>query len=277
MVYLARGRDVDTPAIAVLLDSDKEGQDIAAELRRGYRDRRLIDDEFVIGIGDLDKAALNLSTDTLQETEDLIPAEVAVLAIKRFAEEVLSADDAAVLAVNLTEIVPDPGQKLFKAAEAAAKTASPHTERPLRLDKVGFARAILDAVEHDASDELRTRTLDNFAVLFRRIDKAQRDAMRKNSRDRTSKILNRFRKNFVKDHPKAATRRDVEEFLDSVLAQLIETSPEAETVRDAVRRIRADFELYEEPHTLVGDYDGLLRRLEGLVYEPVRQVQDDPT
>lgn len=274
MVYLARGRDVDTPAIAVLLDSDKEGQDIAAELKKGYRDRRLIDDEFVIGIGELDTAALTLSTDTLQETEDLIPAEVAVLAIKRFAEEVLSADDAATLAANLTKIEPDPGQKLFKAAEAAAKAASPHSDRPLRLDKVGFARAILEAVEHDATDELRTRTLDNFAVLFRRLDKAQRDAMRKNNRDRTSKILNRLRKNFIKDHPKTVTRRDVEEFLDTILAQLIDTSPEAETVRDAVRHIRADFKLHEEPHTLVEDYDGLLTNLEALVYEPVRKVQD---
>ncbi len=274
MVYLARGRDVDTPAVAVLLDSDEEGQDIAAELKKGYRARRLIDDEFVIGIGELNMAALTLSTDTLQETEDLIPAEVAILAIKRFAGEVLSADDAPALAAKLIKIEPATGQKLFKAAEAVAKAASPHADRPLRLDKVGFARAILEAVEHDATDELRTLTLDNFAVLFRRLDKAQRDAMRKNNRDRTSKILNRLRKNFIKDHPKAVTRRDVEEFLDTILAQLIDTSPEAETVRDAVRRVRSDFELQEEPHTLVDDYDGLLTRLESLVYEPVLNVQD---
>ena len=54
MVYLATGRDVDTPAVTVLLDSDAEGDGIAEELKRGYRDRRLIDDEFVIQIGDLD-------------------------------------------------------------------------------------------------------------------------------------------------------------------------------------------------------------------------------
>ena len=274
MVYLARGRDVDTPAIAVLLDSDTEGQEIAAELKKGYRDRRLIDDEFVISINELDTGALTLSVDTLQETEDLIPAELAALAVKRFAQEVLSADDAATLAANLTGIAPQPGQKLFKAAEEAAKAASPHADRPLRLDKVGFARAVLEAVEHDADDELRSHALNNFAALFRRLDKAQRDAMRKNNRDRTSKVLNRLRKNFIKDHPKTVTRRDVEEFLDTIIAQLIDTSPEAETVRDAVRHIRADFELHEEPHALVDNYDGLLTRLEALVYEPVRKVQD---
>lgn len=274
MVYLARGRDVDTPAVTVLLDGDKEGQDVAAELRKGYRDRRLIEDEFVIVIGDLDPDLLTLSTDTLQETEDLIPAEVASLAIKRFAREVLPAEDAKALGENLSAVEPTPRQKLFKAAQAAAKAASPNTERPLQLAKVGFARAVLDAVEHDASQELRTLTLNNFAVLFRRLDKAQRDAMRKNSRDRTSKILNRLRKNFVKDHPRTATRRDVEEFLDTILAQLVDTTPESETVRDAVRRVRGDFQLHTEPHSVVEDYDGLLSRLEGLVYEPTRQVQE---
>ncbi len=273
MVYLARGRDVDTPAITVLLDSDKEGQDIADELNKGYRGRRLIDPEFVIQIGELDIGTLTLSTDGLLEIEDLIPAEVASLAVKKFAEEVLSKEDATAIATSLTTIEPKAGQKLFKAAEAAAKEASPDPDRPLRLDKVGFARAILGVVEHDVTTELRDTTLANFSVLFRRLDKAKRDAMRKNNRDRTSKVLNRLRKNFIKDHPKTATRRDVEEFLDDILAQLIDTSPEAETLRDAVRRIRADFELHEEPHTLVDPYDALLGRLESLVYEPVRDVQ----
>lgn len=274
MVYLARGRDVDTPAITVLLDSDKEGQAIAEELRKGYRGRRLLDSNFIVNVGELDTSALSLSTDSLQETEDLIPAEIAMLAVKRFAEEVLSKPDADIIANNLTTIKPAPDEKLFKAAEQAATAASADLNSPLRLDKVGFARAVLDVVEHHATDELRNRTLVNFAVLFRRLDKAKRDAMRKNNRDRISKILNRLRKNFIKDHPKAATRRNVEEFLENILAQLLDTSPEAETVRDAVRRIRADFEIHEEPHTNVDDYDALLRRLESLVYERVREVQD---
>lgn len=34
MVYLARGRDVDTPAVIVLLDGDEEGDRIASELQK---------------------------------------------------------------------------------------------------------------------------------------------------------------------------------------------------------------------------------------------------
>lgn len=273
MVYLARGRDVDTPAITVLLDGDKEGRRIAEELTKGYRNRRLIEDDFIINVGDLDIARLTLSTDALQETEDLIPADIAVLAVKRFAAEVLPQEGATAIAAHLATIEPQPGQKLFEAAQDAAEAASPDPSRPLRLDKVGFARAVLEAVEHDAPEASREVALANFAVLFRRLDKAQRDAMRKNNRDRISKTLNRLRKNFVKDYPKAATRRQVEELLDGVLAQLLDTSPEAETVRDTVRLIRADFHLHDEPHTVVEDYDGLLARLESLVYEPVRNVQ----
>jgi AAA domain, putative AbiEii toxin, Type IV TA system len=274
MVYLARGRDVDTPAIAVLLDGDKEGSDIAKELNKGYRGKRLIDPRFVITIGDLDTTSLKISVTALQEIEDLIPSEVAVLAVKRFAEQVLSGDESKAIRDNLLTIKPQDGQKLFRAAEAAAAAASLDADHPLRLDKVGFARAVLDVVEDEEHTDLREQTLGNFEVLFRRIDKAQRDALRENNRERISKVLNRLRKNFLKDHPKAATRRDTDELLDNVINQLLDTSPEAETVRDAVRRIRADFALADEPFAPVDDYDSLVKALESLVYEPVREVQD---
>lgn len=274
MVYLARGRDVDTPAVTVLLDSDDEGRGIADELNMGYRGRRLIDSEFVILVGTLDLGALNLSVSSVQELEDLIPVEIAALAVKHFAAEVLSQDEAKKISENLGAIKIEPGQKLYKAAQIAAKAASPDPATALRLDKVGFARAVLHVVEHGADEAFRVQTLNNFEVLFRRINKAQRDALRKNNRERTTKVLNRLRSNFVKDHPKGASRRDVEAFLEDVVAQLVETSPEAETVRDAVRSIRADFTIADEPSLPVDDYPRLLHRLEALTYEPVRKVQD---
>jgi predicted ATPase len=273
MVYLARGRDVDTPAVAVLLDSDDEGQGIAEELEEGYRGRRYIDPEFVILVGDLDDT-LNVSVPAVQEMEDLIPAEVAVLAVKRFAAEVLPQELAKQISDNLEIITVKPGQKLYKAAQEAAKAASPDPATALRLDKVGFARAVLHVVEHEVDEVLRDQILNNFQVLFRRINKAQRDALRKNNRERTTKTLNRLRGNFVKDYPKGATRRDVESFLEDVLAQLVDTSPEAETVRDAVRAIRVDYNIADEPLLPVDDFPGLLLRLESLTYEPVRRVQD---
>jgi predicted ATPase len=273
MVYLARGRDVDTPAITVLLDGDKEGSDIAKELKRGYRGKRLIDPDFVMTIGGLDQTMLKVDVTRTQEIEDLIPAEVGVRAVHRFAEQVLGGEDAKAIITELTTIEPQDGQRLFQAAEAAAAAASPSADHPLRLDKVGFARAVLEVIEDDSNQSLRDQTLQNFEVLFARIDKAQRDALRDYNRERTTKILNRLRKNFLKDHPKTATRREVEELLDNIVTQLFDSSPEAESVRDAVRRIRVDFALSEEPLSPVDDYEALRTALESLTYQPMRDVQ----
>jgi predicted ATPase len=274
MVYLARGRDVDTPAVVVLLDSDDAGNSIAEELNKGYRGKRLIDQDFVIQVGILDTSQLALSTTALQEIEDLIPADVATLAIKHFADEVLSPDDAQAVRGSLDALNVMAGQELYRAAEEAAKAASPDPEAPLRLDKVGFARAVLHVIEHEADPNLRDETISNFEALFRTINKAQRAALRANARERTTKTLNRFRHAFLKDHPAAASRRDVERLLEDIEAQLVDTSHEAEAIRTNVRLIRADFKVTEEPSSQVDDFDGLKQRLAALTYEAVRQVQD---
>lgn len=53
MVYLARGRDVEKPAVIVLLDSDKAGEEAYKEIVRGPRNRPLIDKKFILMLGDL--------------------------------------------------------------------------------------------------------------------------------------------------------------------------------------------------------------------------------
>lgn len=274
MVYLARGRDVDKPAVTVLLDSDSAGDKQVAELKKGYRDKKLIDDDFVVQIGDLDHAGLVISVDSAQEIEDLIPAEVLVMAIQSFATEVLSPEDALVIADILTKIEPKPGEELFKAAERATTKASSGLSRPLELDKVGVARGVLNVVAKEAPKPLRDQTLANFAVLFRRLDKAQRDATRKQVGDQTQRNLKDLRTRFNRDHPTTAVRREVDTFLDDLLDQLRDTSAAAETVRDIIRRIREDFHLDVEPTTPVEDFDGLLKALDQVVYRPVLDVQD---
>lgn len=85
MVYLARGRDVDTPAVVVLLDGDGEADGIREELKEGYRDKKYVDDEFVIQSSDIDVNDVTVATDTIREIEDLIPVDLVVMAIRRYA------------------------------------------------------------------------------------------------------------------------------------------------------------------------------------------------
>lgn len=274
MVYLARGRDVDRPAVVVLLDSDKQGQEAAKELARGYGGKQLIAPDFVIEMGNLNIDDLNPSTSQILEIEDLISSNVASLAIKEFAQEVLAPEQVDVVCNKLTEISVANGKKLFVAAQETATKASRTLERSLTLDKVGFARAVLRVLE-TGDERLRQKTLANFQVLFREINKAQRSALRDSTRERITKTLNRLRRSFLKDHPSGARRMEVQALLEEIEAQLVDTSIEAELIRKTIREIRSDFHLTEEPVTQVEDFGTLKKRLEALAYEVVRDAQVD--
>ncbi|GAA4726584.1 hypothetical protein GCM10025782_26230 [Pedococcus ginsenosidimutans] len=269
MVYLARGRDVDTPAVVVLLDGDREADGIRTELKKGYRDKKYVDDEFVIQSSDIDVADVTVATDAVREIEDLIPIDLVLLAIRHYATEVLSPEDAAQIATTVTAVPVAAGQKVFKAAEAACKAAG----TTLRLDKVGFARAVLHCLEHEADKDLRAVTIGNFEQLFTRIDRAQRQAVRSNGRERVRRTLNRYKDSFLRDHPTSALRRDVEGLLEDIEHQLTEVTDETERVRKDMRLIRKDFDLAAEPGAILENYDEFRERLEALPYGGVQAVQ----
>ena len=273
MVYLARGRDVDKPAVIVLLDSDDEGTRQVKELKKGYRDKKLLDDDFIVQVGDLDGDSLSLSVPLAQEIEDLIPSDVMLLAVKHFAAEVLSPKAFAALDSQLTSIEPLGNEKLFKAAERSAFEASPDKERPLTLDKVGVARGVLVVLEKEAGPELRDQTFGNFHVLFRRLDKAQRDATRRKASDLTRSNLKDLRTRFKRDHRAMAVRRDADDFLDDMLDQVRDSSVAAETVRDMIRRIRIDFKLDVDPATQVDDFDSFLAAIDEVINRPTIDAQ----
>ncbi|WP_449279171.1 ATP-dependent nuclease [Leucobacter sp. GX0328] len=269
MVYLARGRDVDTPAIIVLLDGDGEADGIREELKKGYRDKKYVDDEFVIQSSDIGVSDVTVATDAVREIEDLIPLELVVMAIRHYASEVLPPEDADKVATTVTAVPVVAGQKVFKAAEAACRAAG--TE--LRLDKVGFARAVLYCLEHKADQELTAITVANFEQLFARIDKAQRQAVRSNSRERVRRTLTRHKDAFLRDHQVSALRRDAESLFEDIEHQLTEVTDETERVRRDMRLIRRDFDLATEPGQIIENYDAFKERLQALPYGGVHAVQ----
>lgn len=269
MVYLARGRDVDTPAVVVLLDGDEEANRIADELRKGYRGKKYVDDAFVIRTSDIPAASVSIATDTVREIEDLLPPELVVLAIHQFADEVLAPAEAEAVRTAVTQLTVPAGQKLYKFAA----TICEELPSALRLDKVGFARAALDVLERDATPELRAAVLRNFEQLFALVARAQRDAVRKNGRERMHRTVSRFRSGFLRDHQKTASRREANKLLEDIENQLTEVTDETESMRSAIRLIRADFKLTEEPGASVEDFGALVERLAHLTYEGVRAAQ----
>lgn len=271
MVYLARGRDVDQPALIVLLDGDQAGEHIRKELGRGYRGRKLIEDEFVLTTKDLPDS-ISTSTTSVQEIEDLIPAEIATEAIRRVADEVLTPEDASRVKAALKSVKPQKDEKLFKAASKAAAEASPDVDRPLRLDKVAFARAVTNALKDNAP--ATEAAIANFSTLFGEINLRQRAANRRNSRERFTSALKRLRSAFLADHPHNARKTEVQAFLEDVESQLSDTSDETESIRAVIRRIRHDHSLATDPSTLIDNFEGLRTQIESMTYGAVRQAQN---
>lgn len=274
LVYLARGRDIDKPAVIVLVDGDHAGLDSVRELERGYRGKRLVDKKHILNLSDIDLDELSIDTDSLQDLEDLVTADVALVAIRKCAEEALG-EDAATVVAALQPITPTSGQKLFEAAQAAAKTASASLPRPLILDKVAFARAVVEATaEGNAQDQ--ERILSNFHVLFARLTAMQRDALSDSTHERISRTINRIRARFLKDHPVTATKSQVSILLEEVERQLVDASAEAESIRKLSREISSEFGLQQNPRDRVEDYETLTLRLHQLAYKPLSDVQTEP-
>lgn len=274
LVYLALGRDVDRPAVVVLLDSDPEADAAAAELRAGYRDKALIDKDLILQVGDADVTGLSIATSAVQEIEDLLTANVAYAAIKHLAAEVLFEADAKKITDALPKIEPTPGQKLYDATRAAVSAAAKDSGVRLWLDKIGFARSVLHVLANGGvSTKERDTVLKNFESLFGLLNEAQRKALRRSDTERVSTIVTRLRKNFLKDHKNAASRRDARAFLEEVATKIPESGVESDRLLDDIRRIQAEHHLDDAPLTQIDDYAKFRVDLESLAYAAVREVQ----
>ena len=109
--------------------------------------------------------------------------------------------------------------------------------------------------EHEAAAGLRETTMANVEQLFTLTSKAQRQAVRSNSRERVRRTLNRYKNAFRRDHPTSALRRDAESLLEDIESQLIEVNEETEQVRASIRMTRSDFKLAEESGAGIDDYE----------------------
>lgn len=90
MTYLARGRDAEQPAVIVLLDGDREGDEARKGLERAaMRGRQILDPKFILQIND--SSLPDVSTTRPggpQLIEDLIPPSVFARASAALGEEV---------------------------------------------------------------------------------------------------------------------------------------------------------------------------------------------
>lgn len=269
MVYLARGRDEDKPAVLVLVDDDDEGHKAVARIKAM---NRLLPDSLVFTVAETVGGTLQPG---VTELEDLIPTTLANDAIKHLAKAVLSPEESRAFVEAWKDVDRAQDQKLFKCLQSAAQTASTAAglNRPLDLDKVAFARNVMDlALDPNADTETKKELYDRFQPILALIEQKQREAMRNHEQARISTILKRLRKNFKTDHPQAIRKGEAITLLENMEAQLPRDAIEADSVIDCIRRIRRDFALADEPRSLIQDPDKFRAALDKLVYTVVNSA-----
>lgn len=270
MVYLARGRDEDKPAVLVLVDNDADGLKAVEDIKAMSG---LLPDSLVFTV-----AATIDGTGRagVAELEDLVPVALANDAVKQLARTILPREDAEKFIKAWTDVKSTAGQKLFKLLQTAATEASNAAElgRSLHIDKVAFARSVMDLALHkDAAAKVQEELYENFQPILALIEQKQREAVRDHAHAKISTILKRLRKNFVTDHPNEIRKNEATALLENIEAQLPRDAVEADSVLDGIRRIGRDFKLADEPRSLVADPQAFRDALNTLVYGVTNAVQ----
>jgi predicted ATP-dependent endonuclease of OLD family len=272
LVYLARGRDEDRPAVIVLLDSDQSGNDARKELKRGHQGKQLIAPDLVLQLGVLQHNEVTSSTPPgVEAIEDLIPLEIGVAAVKRYAQDFLAVDEREHLkALTVSDIDISKYSGTHDALATAAQTKVPG----LRIDKVGLARSVMHVIQHDPSLASAAGVMDgNFRTLFRELSSRQRKAQREITQEKTAAKIKRLKRSFLLDHPISATRAEATILLEDIDA-VLDNSVDADDFRSAIRDIRRAFTLDDDPHESVTDYQKFQTALQSLVYRQANRAQD---
>ena len=281
IVYLARGRDHEKPAIITLLDSDSPGKAAINELGRGGpRHRQLLNPKYITEVGHLNAAGSDgtgsgasgptVQVDgRLEQLEDLIPLSIAIAAAKHYVAEFYGPEVADKMA---TAESPTVDKSMFIVMDAWTKAESGGT---VHLDKTAFARHVLDVIDGGSVGEDDLAILyDNFRALFRVLSRKQRLAMSELRNERTTSRLKRTQQRFFDDNPEQITKDQVVILFEDI-ERVLGDDIDADRYRLALRELEQRFEISGEPKDRIGDYSEFRSALDSLTYAAVLGSQDD--
>lgn len=262
----------------VLLDGDEAGDDARRAIRKGGAYRKpLVPDELVLQLNQTDLVGLTSNRPAGPvDLEDLIPIELAVRAVERYATQF------AGLAPFSPPLEPSGGQLDEGVLDGAVGILNAGAAEPMQVAKLGFARSVLDELsDGDAGSTafpaaVLDRLDDNFRVLFQRLNSMRRTAVRQHDEVQLAERTARVRDAFLDDHPTLIRKVDVHDLIEE-LELVLDDSPEAEDTRADLRRLRAEHSLDVDPGSAVGDVDTLRIDLIALQYGGRRRSQEGTT
>lgn len=266
LVYLARGRDIEKPAIIVLLDGDEEGLKAKRRLLKGeFEKKRILDEKYILLVSEFAKDENIQLTSKIpaKELEDLVPIALAAEALREYAKSLIQLETAKIdqLTAQACESELSDSVGLFDALQIVAKKVA---GQDAHIDKVAYTRTLLDVIKAARTDAPDVNSLKaRFTALFSRLRKLQRQADKERSDIRLSHKLRRLFKGFQQDHPIASTKEDVTLLFENLEANL-DTSDESEEVRSQVRKLSQQFEINDSPLEKIKDFPKFMESLENL-------------
>lgn len=275
MVFLARGRDQERPAIVVLVDGDEEGQNALKDLQRGGPRRRgLLPNKYATTVADAAKeVGVQMPEGKVAiELEDLIPPRLALAAAQVYATSLMpeAASKIATLSEEVLLSQWTDARTLMDALGAAGKSAGENC----RFDKVGFARCVIEVIERLGREETAAPSsmadvqvyLGNMDVLCKRLRRMQREAEQELFAERVFDRVGRTVDGFLADHPHAIARDELAFFVED-LRRVLDDSDESDRLRVALNSIEREHELRSGSTEPLRDIDKLKTKLGSLRYD----------
>lgn len=296
LVYLARGRDAEKPAVIVMLDSDKEGDDAKRDLSRNGphpRKKQVLDAKFILQLGDVTLAEVEkirtpkdvtngalhangaASTESsFKVLEDLVPLPLAVMAAREFVKTVYNFEETELAPLNEENVRSQlqDGQSAFFAIQTVLKSLT--TEGEVHIDKVPFARTVVDLlpslarqrqnnVQVGAESGLNEFEANMKAVFYRLRQMqtlAERDVKDKRMRQKVEEKI----QTFLNDHAgsNASSRDDGARLLFDIESDLEGDDNERTFIVQMCVKLRAAHNLTEDLIESVRDFDGFCTGLE---------------
>lgn len=273
MVHLTRGRDVDRPAVIVLLDSDAAGNRSGVDLsnlEKGFGKKQVMDPQLIFSIDALMGSRLQIDVNRIDEPEDLVPAAVARQALLHFLSEYRSGDSLKAIVDKLPNPLPiDPLLPLFDQLRGALGNASAAAGDYFDIGKVEFALAVSAVAAQDPSADGVGVMCDNFALLFGELNELQESALRQQNDERITEVSKRIVERFKRNHKQRSSKHVVSRLLDEIESHLDGIAgPAEEAVRRTSRDIRSRYDLSSSPLSDVENFAVLRSDLNRLVFAP---------
>ena len=273
LVFVALGRDVERPAVIVLLDSDAQGNRAKAAVLRGVglhkkRRRRLLAEEHILQIGDVKNDAVSM--------EDLVPLGLAVSATHRYLEDYCRSESDLLGQVTAEAIAnrhrEQHGDRPLRVLEAVQEYIA-SLDAELVLQKVGFARAVIDTVFRRPDTETVGEFEENMRALLRQLNSMRRRAVRRRATQQISRRFERAKKTFLQDHPDSATREEAFVFFETI-EDFLDESLEADAIRAKLLQMRRRHRIDSELAKPIADYATFREDLNRVQYAGLQAVQE---